>query len=337
MLVPVLRRITENGGCFIERVFPVDGNLNVKVGDFVKPFEHLGECRFSQNEIVLPKNFKPYMFRNEKKFYYLGTLLGKSKSEKIYAPYDGELSVSKDKNFVFSENEKKYLLLAGVWGKVKSIYDKRSVLIETKAKDILLSASTTEQVSGELVVFPNPTDVLKKSYLENFAKNILGKIIYIGDSVGLDVIERAYEMGASAVIVGSADREVFDFAKNAHFAFGIFSGFGKIRTPESVYKLLSSVPYRYVFFEGDKNILKVPVEINEDTFQISTISSSNFGEKVMGFVKSIDVGMNVQVLQEPYFGWVGTVDRVSESSIFVKFGIEKTPVEIRLPNFLIVE
>jgi hypothetical protein len=47
--------------------------------------------------------------------------------------------------------------------------------------------------------------------------------------------------------------------------------------------------------------------------------------------------MNVQVFQNPYFGWVGVVDRVMESSIFVKFGIDKNSVEVRLPDFFIVE
>jgi len=329
MLVPVIRRIKDNKKCYVERVFPVDGTLMVKVGDYVKPFEHLGDCRFSQNEMVFPKNFKPYKFKNDKKFYYSGSLIGKLKSEKVYAPYDGDLLMSEDKNYVFEESEKRYILLSGVWGKVKSIFDKKSVLLETETKDVLLCASTEVQVSGELVVFPNPTDVLKSSYLESFAKGIKGKIIYIGHSVGLDVVEKAFGMGASALIVGSADREVFDFAKSKGFAFGIFSGFGKIKTPESVYKLLSSVPYRYVFFEGDKNILRIPVEMGE---------SEPEGEKEdLDFVKNIDTGMSVQVLQEPYFGWIGTVDRVVESSIFVRFGIEKNSVEIRLPNFLIVE
>jgi len=47
--------------------------------------------------------------------------------------------------------------------------------------------------------------------------------------------------------------------------------------------------------------------------------------------------MRVQALQRPYFGWFGVVDRVSESSIFVKFGSDERTVEIRLPNFLIIE
>ncbi len=330
MLVPVIRRIKENKNCYVERVFPVDGVLSVKIGDFVEPFDHLGECRFSQNEVRFPKDFKPSKFKNNKKFYYSGSLVGKVKREKIYAPYDGNLIFMEDKKYVFEENERKYTLLSGVWGNVKSILDKKSVLIETQTKNILFSASTNRQTSGELVVFPNPSDILKKSYLENFAKGIKGKIIYIGHFVGLDVVKKAFEMEASAVIAGSAHSEVFDFAKNNKFALGIFSGFGKIKTPEEIYKFLSSVSYRFVFFEGDKNMLRIPIRAED----LVVYAEKNTD---LELVKNIDVGMKVQVLQEPYFGWVGTVDRVSESSIFVRFGLENKSVEIKLPNFLIVE
>jgi len=93
---------------------------------------------------------------------------------------------------------------------------------------------------------------LKKSYLENFIKGVRGKVIYIGNFVGLDVVRRAYELGASAVLAGSCHSETFDFAKDHNFAFGIFSGFGKIKTPEDVYKYLSSVAFRYVFLKVKK-------------------------------------------------------------------------------------
>jgi hypothetical protein len=336
MLVPVIKRIKENRNCFVERVFPVDGRWNVNEGDFVEPFNPLGECRFSQNEIRFPEDFKPHNFKNEKKFYYSESLLGKVGKEKVFAPYDGNLVVNEDNSFTYHENERKYVLLSGVWGTVKSLHEKKSALIETQTKDILFSCSVGKHVSGELVVFPNPSDILKKSYLENFVKGVKGKIIYIGDFVGLDVVQKAFEMGTSAIIAGSAHSETIDFAKENKFAVGIFSGFGKIRTPEEIYKFLSSVSYRYVFFEGDKNLLRVPVK-GEDLEGVSTIAGEGGEVSSDEIFKEVEPGMKIQSLQEPYFGWVGLVDRVEESSIFVRFGLDDKSIRIRLPNFLIVE
>ncbi|MBW6442095.1 hypothetical protein K0B04_04315 [Patescibacteria group bacterium] len=338
MLVPVIRRIKENNKCLIERVFPVEGNWKVKVGDFAEPFSPLGDCRFSQNKMEFPEEFKPNEFKNSKKYYYSGYLLGKVKKEKILAPYDGNLFQDENGKFIFQENERGYALLSGVWGNVKSIYENKSVLMETQTKDILFCASTPYHTSGELVVFPNPSDILKKSYLENFIKGVRGKIIYIGHFAGLDVVKRAYELGASALVAGSTHSEVFDYAKSNNFPFGIFSGFGKIKTPEDIYKFLSSISYRYVFFEGGKNLLRIPVRA-EDITGITTITKNKNESDILKkeIVKDIEAGMKVQVLQAPYFGWMGKVDRVEESSIFVKFGLSENSVEIRLPNFLIVE
>ncbi len=336
MLVPVVRKIKNNEKLLVERVFPVEGDWGVELVEFVEPFSRLGACRFSQNTLNLPKDFKPNNMKSTRKLYYSGSLLGKSKREKIVAPYDGYL-IQVDKKFIFEENERNYLLLSGVWGTVKSLYEKKSALIESQSKDILFCASTGESTSGELVVFPNPSDVLKRSYLENFVKGVKGKVIYIGHFVGTDVVKRAYELGASAVLSGSCHSETFDFAKSHNFAFGIFSGFGNIKTPEDIYKYLSSVSFRYVFFEGEKSILRVPVRVEDIQVSADKKVKKVIEPEDLGYIKDIEAGMKVQVLQNPYFGWIGVVDRVAESSIFVKFGLDDRSVEVRLPNFLIVE
>jgi hypothetical protein len=145
-------------------------------------------------------------------------------------------------------------------------------------------------------------------------------------------------MGASAIIAGSMGSDSMDFAIENNFAAGVFTGFGKIRTPEEIYKFLSSVSYRYVFFEGDKNLLRIPVK-NEDLTGISTISGNRVDNynKFDEIFKEIREGIKVQVFQEPHFGWIGEVDRVEESCIFVRFGLSDNSVRIKLPNFLILE
>lgn len=337
MLVPVVRKIMDNKKCFVERVFPVEGIWDVKIGDFVEPFGRLGSCVFSQNKMLLPNDFKPRDVKGTEKFFYVDTLLGKSKKEKIFAPYDGTLKELDDKKFVYEENPRKYFLLSGVWGTVKSFYGKSSVLVETQSKDISFAFSTEFHSSGELVVFPNPSDILKKSYLENFVKGIKGKIIYIGNHVGLEVVKRAYELGAAAVVAGSAHTDALDFSNKNGFSFGVFSGFGNIRTPEEIYKYLSSVSYRYVFFEGAKNLLRIPVREEDLSASDKKGKTSDMDIFDPNYIKNIEPGMRVQALQRPYFGWFGVVDRVSESSIFVRFGSDEKTVEIRLPNFVIIE
>ena len=54
-------------------------------------------------------------------------------------------------------------------------------------------------------------------------------------------------------------------------------------------------------------------------------------------VKKIQPGMRVQVFTTDKMGRIGKVDRVSQSSILVKFEGDKEATEVHLPNFLILE
>ena len=69
MIIPVVRKITQKERCFVERVLPIEGDFSVETGTAVEPFSHLGECRFSQNNLKLPKGFKPDNFKTSARFY----------------------------------------------------------------------------------------------------------------------------------------------------------------------------------------------------------------------------------------------------------------------------
>ncbi len=53
-------------------------------------------------------------------------------------------------------------------------------------------------------------------------------------------------------------------------------------------------------------------------------------------LKSVKSGMGVMTLQKPYFGRIGTVDRVKEFSILVRFPDKEESVEIFIPNLLLL-
>jgi len=363
MYAPILKKLVEKTDTYIERCLPIPGTVLVKEGDLVRPFDRLGECTYSQKRTSYPKNFKPSRFKGDKQFYYSGSNMGKIGKTDIAVPFNGNLFRKDDGTFVFNAAEDRYILLAGVWGTVHKIAENRAILIKTQTRDLLFAASTQINVSGELVVFPNPVEILEKYYLESFSKNNEGKIVYVGHFADIEVVKRANEMGAVAVLAGSAHKETFNYAKSKGLGFGLISGFGKLDTPEPIYKLLSIIAYRYVFLDGQKNTLRIPH--SADDFVVKeeikvekaekvkkggkkTKSGKNEKEKVSSInptlelpnssiVKEIAVGMDVVCLQPPNFGKIGVVDSLSESSIFVKFNTEKASVEIKLPNFFIIE
>lgn len=329
MLIPVMRRIVENRKCFLERALPTNGAIRVKIGDKVEPFDRVGDCVFCQNEIIFASKFRPKNFSKKPKYYHNGVLMGTMGRDKVVAPFNGTLN-QVNGGFTFREEDKKYILLSGVWGIVNSIINEKSVLLETHMKDILVSVCTPNSVSGELVVLPNPTDILKKSYLEKYSKGIKGKIVYVGNNVGEDILKITHSMGAACVLAGSSTKDAFNYAKSFGLSLGLISGFGSIDTPLSVYKALSSVSYRYVFFEGITNTLRIPVPFEN----VQTILEDPDSTKIF---KEIMPGMSVQVLQGQDFGKVGTVDSLFESGIFVKFDQNTEGTKVSIPNFVIVE
>ncbi len=68
----------------------------------------------------------------------------------------------------------------------------------------------------------------------------------------------------------------------------------------------------------------------------TSVSSQNTSADPKLFV-NLEFGTKVQILEKPYFGWVGVVDRVGESSIFVKLEDNGETVEVKIPNFLALE
>jgi hypothetical protein len=330
MLVPFISKTLQSKGEYVERTLPVPGQILLTENTEVAPYQHVGICTFSQKLLKLPANFKPNKFKKDGQFYYYNNVLGKQGKNSLNAPYNGNLFKVQNDGFEFREEVKKYILLSGVWGNVVKTVEKNSVLIQTNMTDINLVASTKSNFAGELVVFPNPTRLLERFYLEGFASDSAdGKIVYVGNHVSLDFLKDATKYGIGAIIGGSADKEAMRYATDAGINFGIFSGFGDIATPEAVYNLLNSVSNRYVFFQGERNLLRIPMPKEDQVVSIKPEARTHLVE--------VAKGMSVLLLQKPHFGESAIVDSVGESSIFVKFGLNENPIEVFVPNFFVLK
>jgi hypothetical protein len=298
----------------------------------IKPFDHVGESTVSHNLTVLPKDFKPHKSKEPNKFFYEGSVIGKTGSQNVKAHFNGYLyKDEKDKVYKFREVEKKFTLLSGAWGTIEKVKENKSALLKTRTKDVIFVASTDAAAEGELIVFPNPSEMLQGHYLQGFTRGAAGKIVYAGDYVEESLVKEAYELGVGALLVGSASKRAMTFAKSNNMSFGIFGGFGQMKTPQVTYDFLLGVSNRFVFFHGERNILRVPLSPDDEENKGSAKKSKS---TVLRYVRK---GLTVLVLQKPHFGKVGKVDSVSGYSIFVKFEDGKEPVEVKLPNLLALE
>lgn len=324
MYVPIIRKIMNRNGTFLERVLPEKGEISVKVGDKVSPYNPLGSCKISYNQIILPKDFKPLDNLNFGRLLH-GATLGRTKKQYIHAPYNGFLEKeSQGSRWIFKETGRDHTLLAGAWGTVRNIVSGRSILLEISAKDFLMPVTCGSVFSGELIVFPNPSELLIGSFLENFTKDVSGKIFYIGGHIGLSTVMKAHSLNLVTLLAGSVSKDAFTFAKSKNMNLGIFEGFGEIPTSKMIFDELKNISSRFVFFDVERQLFRVPMP---DKLEATAVKKP---------LKQLSVGDSVQIFQAPYFGYIGTVDTINESSILVKTSKNSNLVEVFMPNFFLV-
>lgn len=331
MFIPTIKKLKYSNEILMERALPSKGIISAKQGQKVEPFTKLGMSKVSYGVLTLGKDFKPQKTKGDGSFFYKDKLIGFHERHKIFAPFDGSLSMdAHTSEWSFKQEERDFWLLSGVWGEIANTARDRSVLVKTQAAEIYFSVCVKKDIQGELLVFPNPSDILEMQYLENFSKDVRGKIIYVGEFASLKLIKRAHELGVGGVLVGGVDVPSFEYAKKQDMFLGIITGFGCDQVPSFIFNLLKEVSNRFVFIYGKKNLLRIPLpeKLPEDLCK-SSMTGVVFKEVIPRLV--------VQVLQKPYFGWIGEVDSVNGTSIFVRFGDKKDVVEVTLPNILAIE
>ncbi len=324
-LIPKIKKKRFSVNIFVERSLPLNGTLNVKPGDTVDPVTRLGMTKISTGVSYVPLNMKLAKGKFESGYFYFGEVIGRAGSKKVIAPFDGYISKSQN-GYILTQEPKEHWLLSGVWGVVEKRSENGSVLIKTQAIDFNMAVCSSKFVTGELVVFPNPSDVLQLQYLQNFAKDVFGKIIYLGNFATFESVEKAAELGVAGLLAGSAEKQTFDFAKEKGICLGLFNGFGKLETPEIIYAYIKEVSSRFVFMMGEKNIFRIPIPQQD---AINTQDTNTLVEPA--------VGMQVQVFQKPYYTHVGQITDVQSDSIYVKLIQAEQPVQIKLPNLVAIE
>ncbi len=326
-LIPRIKRLTYSREVLMERPLPLKGTLNVKVGDAVDPVTRLGMTKLSTAVSYIPLDLTFAKGKFDTGYFYTGEKIGRSKLKKVIAPFDGYMSKS-DKSYIFTQEPKEHWLLSGVWGKVEKKIESMSVLIRTQTVDIKLAVCSSRYISGEFIVFPNPSDLLQSQYLENFSKDVYGKIIYLGEFATPVAVEKAVQLGVGGLIAGSTDKQTFEYAKSQKIFIGLINGFGRIETPDYIFDFIKEVSNRYVFIQGERNLLRIPIPQE----RLSDI------EPDLGavLVKPV-VGMRVQIFQKPYYGYLGTIKDVQEGVIYVTLNQVAEPVEVPLHGVLAVD
>jgi hypothetical protein len=323
--IPVCRKLRYSDSVLIERKLPAEGDLVVKEGDIVLPFTKVGKAKISKEYFKIDE--KIHLGKNSKDgaFIYKGDALGKSGLfKKVIAPYNGFVATINENKY-FMQEKKDSWVLAGVWGSVTKTDPKKEVVIKTQAVDVNFVAYTPRVVMGELVVFPNPSELLDLEYLEKFSNNIKGKVIYVGHTIRKKLVERSVALKVGALIGGSMDRVVYDYAKRSNMSVGLTTGFGNLQTAPYVFEFLKTISNRHVFVDGKNGLLRVPMPADNSYKEMSM--SGEFSSIV-----EAAPGMEVLVLEKAYFGQTGRIDSVQNDILYVTLDKSGEKVEAHIPN-----
>lgn len=318
----VYKKMKYSKQVLIERALPVKGDLVVKRGDIVVPFTKIGRSKVSKESFNLSSKIRLGSKKKEGTFVYKGDQIGKiGLLKKIIAPYNGILEKINNTWYLAQEKRDSWIL-SGVWGTVKDVIPSHSVKIMTQSVDINFVAYTPDFVMGELIVFPNPSDLLDIEYLNNFSNSRQNKIIYIGHHIRKKIIDTALELNIGCIIGGSITKANFNYAKKNKLPIAITTGFGFLKTPPFIFDFLKTISNRHVFVDGNVGILQIPMPV-ENTFKKDSMAHS---------LREVRAGLSVLVLENDYFGSTGVVENVQDSNIYVKLDKSGKRVSVQVPN-----
>ncbi len=326
--IPVYKKMKYSPNSLITRKLPVQGDLVVKEGDTVVPFTKIGRSKVSADSFILPQKIKLDKRIDLDSYIYKDEVIGKVGFKKFLAPYNGFVTKNNNGELVYFQEMHDVWILSGVWGTVKQVAKGLSVTIETKSIDISFVSSSSESIMGELIVFPNPSDLLDAEYLQKFAGNTKNKIIYIGNHIRKQIVDLAAELKTGALIAGSIDKSTYNYAKKLGVSVSITTGFGHFDTPDYIFEFLKNVSNRHVFVNGSDGLLQVPMPEDNKFIQ------ANDSEKCL---KMVEQGLKVMIFNKTDFGEVGIVEKMQDEIIYVKLNKSEKIAEVKIPNIFAIE
>lgn len=328
--IPVIKKISYSTNVFVERALPKDGEIMVKEGDSVDPITRLGMTKVSYSKVSLGEKLTVVKGKTEDGFFYKGERIGRAGLKYVKAPFNGYLSQEED-NYVFNQEDRDFRLMAGVWGTVHGVVKSRSTLLKTQMIDIPFVYGAGSSTSGEIVVFPNPTEMLELQYLEHYTKGAKGKIIYVGGYASEQFLHEAAKLQVRAVIAGGADKNSYKFAKENNLYLAGLNGFGNLNVTKVVYDFLKEISSRFIFIDAYRNLIRVPVP-EDYKFEHKIEHDGKYSN-----LRRLEPGLQVQIFIKPYFGWFGEVKSVQGTTVYVKLNNADEEVTVGLPNILAIE
>lgn len=311
----VKRQVFYNQKFFLEKRLPKSGEVLVRVGDVVKPFDVLGFTYVSRlaRKVLVPVGARLLVSEGEMVTadQVLAVRPGFIKKQEILAPLAGTVQL-KDRELTVLSPPEKFNLVSGIAARVAKVYGKLAVLLEASGTSLKGVWSCGVETVGEIKVLETGGEALKASHLEAQAA---GKILVFPGLVSLVVLNKARALGAAGFVCASLELE----DKSCPLNVLVTEGFGPAVMPTRLKFFLSTLKIRAALISPARQELIIPdLKIESTTF-----------EPDLPWRRSLNKGDLVQVLNWPHFAQEAEVRQILNDFRF-ESGINAPTVLVRL-------
>ncbi|MCA9391904.1 KOW motif-containing protein [candidate division WWE3 bacterium] len=338
-----------------ERTLDSSSNVNVKVGELVRPESILattwyksGFRTFNLGNLfkLPPEKLDAIIKRTVGSRVYQGDVIAQRKEffglrERTFkSPLTGDI-VNYDKESTrltlqYLPHEVK--VVSGVFGKIVDIIPQKNIAIGTVVDAVYGIVTFGTDREGSLLEIGYPDIPLQE---DQITEKAAGKIIFGGTKVSIEVLYKALAMGVKAIITGGIDYQDYLQLRSSKGRFedvgiSVVATEGFIIGPmySAVYEKLKEAEHRHVFLHSQKNVVVLPLPNSK----IASLDSINLREGRLAKHRGYGIlipGQTVRVLSGDNVGQYGVVENAEDTNIVVK--IREIGVKIRKEFLEIIE
>jgi hypothetical protein len=294
----------------------VEDALTVKIGDGVE----------AGQVVAITTSFFG-MFKSECKSPVTGTV-------EIFSSANGSLGVRQPPNPV--------QIQAYITGVVSEVLPNEGVVVENVAALIQGIFGVGGERTGPLkIVTYSASESLNA---DRITSDLKGAIVVVGCLISGAALRKASEIGVNGIIAGGIiDKDLIDFLgydigvaitghENINITLMVTEGFGAIPMAERTFRLLKSLEGKAASINGATQIragvIRPEVIVPRDGSDRETAATDA--------VMSLEPGVQIRIIREPYFGSLATVKALPPNLYTVESGASVRVLEAVLENNTVV-
>lgn len=227
---------------------------------------------------------------------------------------------------------------AYIEGHVAEVIEDEGLIVETRCAMVQGIFGVGGERRGAIkLAVQSPADTLG---VEHISESDAGKILVGAATVTLDAIRKASEVGATGIIVGSIkDVDLITFLgydigvaitgqENINLTIIATEGFGFLPMAERTFNLLKSLDGRVASMNGATQI-RAGVIRPEVIVPNQVEAGTEFHPEA---ALMLEIGTNIRVIREPYFGRLGTVTELPSQLMTVESETEVRVLKAKLDD-----